>query len=179
MTEVILISDNKDYKSPYFPLSNHYTNKKEPFVSGKGRHFKSVTHYMQYRKFSNEHNRYALEIVCTKTPHEAKLLGSRNKDKKRDWKKKTKAIFDDTAYSNVKVRSDWKKKKNIIMRKALYRKFDNSAKLKKLLLSTNDKELIKVSSDDSEKEGFKSNTFGKILMGIRKELAFKNFMFSV
>ena len=166
-----------DTKNPYFALSNYYPIKKtETLLIGKKqkkKSFKSVEHYIQYKKFSRDHKQYSREIVCTKTPHKARLLGSKGGVMKRDWRGQAniKAIFNEPEYADVKMRADWDTIKDFIMKKAVYQKFSQNPKLRKLLLSTKEKELIEDSPTDYH-DGTGLNILGKILMNVRKELAF-------
>lgn len=168
-----------DPKNPFFPLSNYYMMKtKETLAIGKKKTpFKSIEHYFQFRKFSKNHKDYAREIRNVKTAHQSRLLASKGRIMKRDWRKQstTKLIFDNPIYSDVQIRPDWDVVRDKIMRKAIYQKFKHNQGLRKLLLSTGNKTLIEDSPTDLHygigKNGNGLNMLGQILMETREKLS--------
>lgn len=117
-----------------------------------GEEWKSVEHYYQYNKFEKSDLEFALKLKNLETPKEVKKLSLTNENYRKDW-------------DLVKVE---------IIIKAVKKKFETYPKIRYLLLSTGDEELIEANSDDyfwgegEDKTG--KNMMGKILMEIRSSL---------
>ena len=115
--------------------------------------YKSVEHYFQSSKFTNQ--TYADLIIETNTPHKAFILG---KQKKKGgyagkWcvnKDNNLTLNDaiDKYKDNSFVKENWENIKNDIMYIGLKQKFIQNDKLKKLLLDTNNKNIIENSPRD-------------------------------
>jgi ribA/ribD-fused uncharacterized protein len=75
------------------------------------------------------------------------------------------------------LRADWEAVKDDVMRRALRAKFEQHSKLKSLLLSTGDAELIEHTRNDSYwadgGDGSGKNRLGILLMELRSELVLK------
>ena len=115
-----------------------------------GKEWKTVEHYFQAQKCLK--NNVKEQIRSLLTPKEAKQMGRK-----------------------VLLRKDWDKVKIEIMMKACSAKFKQSESLKKLLLSTGNKELREHTPKDKfwgdgGGNGRGRNELGKVLMKIRDEL---------
>lgn len=90
-----------------------------------GRWWKTTEHYFQAQKFSDE--KYKEKIRNTANPKTAANLGRSSK---------------------VPIRPDWEQIKDDVMRKAVSKKFQTHPELKKLLLDTNNQELVESAPGD-------------------------------
>ncbi len=116
-----------------------------------GRYWKTSEHYFQAQKFAGtEHEE---ELRLAKTPKEA---ANKGRERYRP------------------LRSDWEEIKDDIMRRAVTRKFETHASIRKVLLSTGEEELVEKTSDDyywgCGTTGTGKNRLGKILMEVRAAL---------
>ena len=132
----------------YFEMSNYYP---QGFEDEEG-YCPTVEHYFQAAKFpGSEHKQYRERIRTSGSPKQAKALGQTRK---------------------ISIRSDWESVKENVMLYALRNKFANK-KLKALLLSTNNRQLIENSPFDKywgigkNKNG--KNRLGQLLMMVRDE----------
>lgn len=131
--------------SPYAAFSNF-----APYsVDLDGRHWPTVEHYYQAQKFSD--SGLVEQIRNAPTPGRAKRMGRGTKPRP-DWE----AIRDDVMYRAVKV------------------KFEQHDRLRELLVSTDDLELVEHSPHDSYwgdgGNGSGKNMLGRILMRVRDEI---------
>lgn len=141
-------------KKPEFrEFSNFYI---EPFKladsNGVEKLWPSVEHYFQAMKFPTDPD-YREKIRTTPTSEKAKLLGG-NKAKKID--------------------PQWDSKREDVMRKGLYAKFSQNEQLRRLLLSTGERELIEDNPTDGYwgrgNDGNGKNRLGNLLMELRSQL---------
>lgn len=141
-------------KKPEFrEFSNFYV---EPFkladANGVEKLWPSVEHYFQAMKFPADAE-YREKIRTAPTPEKAKLLGG-NKAKKIDPK--------------------WDSNREDVMRKGLYAKFSQNEQLRRLLLSTGERELLEDSPTDAYwgrgNDGNGKNRLGVLLMELRSQL---------
>ena len=119
-----------------------------------GRVWPTSEHYFQAQKFSGtEHEE---TVHNAKTPSMAAKLGRSR---------------------SLPLRTDWETVKDDVMRTALRAKFEQHPKLKSLLLSTGDAELIEHTRNDSYwadgGDGTGKNRLGILLMELRAELMLK------
>jgi ribA/ribD-fused uncharacterized protein len=116
--------------------------------------WKTCEHYFQAQKFVG--TEYEMQIRLSLSPMEAAKMG-------RDRSKP--------------LRQDWEEIKDDVMRKAVMKKFTRHKEIQKVLLSTENKEIIEKTSNDyywgCGKDGSGKNMLGKILMEVR-ELLRKN-----
>ncbi len=122
-----------------------------PF-SLKSKVWPTSEHYFQAQKFAGtEHEE---EVRLTKSPMIAARIG---RSRQRP------------------LRTDWEAVKDEVMREALRAKFGQHPKLKSLLLSTGDAELIEHTRNDNYwgdgGDGSGKNRLGKLLMELRAELS--------
>ncbi|PAX54602.1 NADAR family protein [Brunnivagina elsteri] len=115
----------------------------------------TTEHYFQSQKF--EDTAYREKIRTAATPKIAAELGRSRK---------------------MPLRKDWEEVKDLIMYKAVLKKFQTHQQLQELLLSTLDEEIIENAPGDyywgCGKDGSGKNILGKILMDVRKELGNTN-----
>lgn len=135
---------------PWGEFSNFSTH---PFRL-KGRVWPTSEHYFQAQKFAGtEHEE---TVRNAKTPSMAAKLGRSR---------------------SLPLRTDWEIMKEDVMRDALRAKFDQHPKLKALLLSTGDAELIEHTRNDrywaDGGDGTGKNRLGILLMELRAELVLK------
>lgn len=116
-----------------------------------GKYWQIAEHYFQAQKFVN--TPYEEIVSRARTPREANKLG---------WSR------------SVPIRKDWEDVKDDIMRKAVLRKFETHEKLRRLLLGTDDTEIIEKSTIDSYwgcgLDGNGKNMLGTILIETRSIL---------
>lgn len=110
-------------------------------------------HYYQSKKF--EGTKYeAITRKCSNKPGEVAMF-ARQKD--------------------LPLRKDWEEVKDGVMEKALRAKFTQNDKIREILLSTKDRELVEDSPSDfywgCGRNGTGRNMLGKLLMKIRDEFA--------
>lgn len=146
-TRTILFYRQND---PWGEFSNFSTH---PFRL-KGRVWPTSEHYFQAQKFAGtEHEE---TVRNAKTPSMAAKLGRSR---------------------SLPLRTDWEIMKEDVMRDALRAKFDQHPKLKALLLSTGDAELIEHTRNDrywaDGGDGTGKNRLGILLMELRAELVLK------
>ncbi|MEK7779905.1 MAG: NADAR family protein [Verrucomicrobiota bacterium] len=135
---------------PYGEFSNFSAH---PFKLN-GRVWPTSEHYFQAQKFAGtEHEE---TVRNAKTPSMAAKLGRSR---------------------SLPLRADWETVKDDVMRAALRAKFEQHPKLKSLLLSTGDAELIEHTRNDSYwadgGDGTGKNRLGILLMELRAELILK------
>lgn len=90
-----------------------------------GRYWRTVEHYFQAQKFVG--TEYMEHIARARTPKEAAERGQSRK---------------------VPLRPDWESVKDAVMRKAVRRKFETHADLRKALLDTGDESLVENAPGD-------------------------------
>jgi ribA/ribD-fused uncharacterized protein len=134
-------------KGPFGEFSNFY-----PIIINVGLvDYKSVEHYYQSKKYEG-------------TEWEEHI---RNQDKPRDAAREGRR-------DDLPLRKDWKDAKLLVMRRALIAKFKNIDRLKNLLLSTGNAELVEYSKKDyfwgRNEDGAGYNMLGKLLMEMREEI---------
>lgn len=138
-----------------------YSPREEPYgcfsnFSAHGVHldghwWPTTEHYFQAQKFAG--TEHAEEVRRASTPKRAAELG---RDRKRP------------------LRPDWEHVKNDVMRRAVRRKFETHPKLREVLLSTGDEEIVENAPHDyywgCGRTGTGRNMLGIILMEVRAEL---------
>jgi hypothetical protein len=116
-----------------------------------GRMWPTSEHYFQAQKFAGTEDEETVRNA--KTPSMAAKLGRSR---------------------SLPLRADWEAVKDDVMRAALRAKFEQHPKLKSLLLSTGDAELIEHTRNDSYwadgGDGTGKNRLGILLMELRSEL---------
>ena len=119
-----------------------------------GRVWPTSEHYFQAQKFAGTEHEEAVRNA--KTPSMAAKLGRSR---------------------SLPLRADWEAVKDDVMRTALRAKFEQHPKLKALLLSTGDAELIEHTRNDrywaDGGDGTGKNRLGYLLMELRAELILK------
>lgn len=132
---------------PYGEFSNFSAH---PF-NLKGKVWPTSEHYFQAQKFAGTEHEEAVRNA--KTPAMSAKLGRSR---------------------SLPLRADWEFVKEDVMRDALRAKFDQHPKLKSLLLSTGDAELIEHTRNDrywaDGGDGTGKNRLGILLMELRAEL---------
>lgn len=135
------------WSKDYFEFSNFSFH---PIVIDNKK-YPTNEHYFQSVKFIDKN--YQEKIRLSKTPKEAKILGSSRK---------------------FKIHDNWDSKRIEVMKKALNAKFNQHINLQELLLSTENAKLVEDSPTDyfwgcgKKKNG--KNMLGILLMEIREEL---------
>ena len=116
-----------------------------------GEWWSTTEHYFQAQKF--EDPEYRKKIRTAATPKQTAELGRSRK---------------------LPLRHDWEEVKDEVMYKAILKKFQTHPKLKELLLSTGDEEIVENAPGDyywgCGKDGSGQNKLGQILMSVRQEL---------
>jgi N-glycosidase YbiA len=132
---------------PYGEFSNFSAH---PFTL-EGKVWPTSEHYFQAQKFAG--TEHAETVRNARTPSIAAKLGRSR---------------------SLPLRADWETVKDDVMRAALRAKFEQHPKLKSLLLSTGDAELIEHTRNDSYwadgGDGTGKNRLGCLLMELRAEL---------
>ena len=117
----------------------------------KDKIWKTSEHYFQAQKFAG--TEFEEKVRLASTPMEAAKLGRNRK---------------------FPLRKDWEEVKDDIMREALRAKFTQREELKRILLETDDAELVEHTANDSYwadgGDGSGKNMLGKLLMELREEL---------
>ncbi|AYV84119.1 MAG: NADAR family protein [Hyperionvirus sp.] len=134
-------------KKNYYEFSNFYP----AAITVDGKVWPTSEHYYAAQKFAGN-DEYQENIRLARTPALAKKLGSTKK---------------------LRLRADWESVKDGIMDKALNAKFTQHEKLKKLLLSTENRNLIEDSKKDSYwgiGNGAGQNKLGLALVKLREQL---------
>lgn len=160
----------------YYEFSNFYTKN---LINIDNYLWLNVEHYFQAQKFAHEPEYYQIIQACD-SPQKFKNLGCQKKTQfSGKWvvnKLLDKRLLNDivTQYKHLKIREDWDTIRDFIMKKALLAKFTQDQNLKKLLLDTDNREIIEASPKDSywgwgkNKDGL--NKLGKLLMEVREEI---------
>lgn len=159
-------------KGDYYEFSNFYKTN----IEHNGKVYPSSEHLFQAMKFMKDPNNkksmeYADIIRRQNTANKAFILASQKIGGGYKWRLDLNPII--RKYQDVKIRDDWEEKKVSIMKFILIKKFSDT-KLKKLLLSTKDKNIIENSPRDNfwgigkKKDG--RNMLGKLLMEVRELL---------
>ncbi len=116
-----------------------------------GRWWKTPEYYFQAQKFTGE-------------AHKEKIANAVD----------TKTAFNLGRSREIPIREDWEEVKDKVMYRAILKKFKTYPKLKALLLSTGDAEIIENSPLDNYwacgKDGKGKNMLGQIFMRVRGEL---------
>jgi hypothetical protein len=132
---------------PYGEFSNFSAHP----VTLKGKVWPTTEHYFQAQKFAGTEHEEAVRNA--KTPSMAAKLGRSR---------------------SLPLRADWESVKEDVMREALRAKFDQHPKLKTLLLSTEDAQLIEHTRNDrywaDGGDGTGKNRLGILLMELRAQL---------
>jgi len=137
-----------DLKEPYGEFSNFYPSP----IKLDGYTWPTTEHYFQAQKYVADEKHFQ-NILHLKSPREA---------------------FDYVRTYKSAVRSDWQQVKDEIMFKACLAKFQQHDKLKKLLLSTENRTLVEHTKNDSYwgdgGDGSGKNQLGITLMNVRRHL---------
>ena len=159
-------------KEPYYEFSNFYKTS----IEYNGKIYPSSEHLYQAMKFMKDPNdkksmEYADIIRQQSTANKAFILAGQKTGGGYKWRLDLNPII--KKYQDVKIRDDWEQNKVKIMKDILMIKFSDN-KLKKLLLDTNNKNIIEDSPRDNfwgigkKKDG--KNMLGKLLMEVRENL---------
>jgi predicted NAD-dependent protein-ADP-ribosyltransferase YbiA (DUF1768 family)/uncharacterized protein YjbI with pentapeptide repeats len=170
-----------DSKSNYFEFSSLY----QQALMINGIKWNSLEHYFQAEKFNNENSKEYYNLISqADTPQKAIEMGSQSLSQKgKKWyvnkNNKDIGLMSDiiTRYKDIKIRDDWDDVKERGLENGVRVKFETSARLKRLLMSTGDSILIYESPNDAYmgtgKNNEGENVLGMILMKIRKEFSEK------
>ena len=162
----VKIIDFYDNKLPYFEFSNYYISD----VVIDRITYKSVEHYYQSRKFTEQW--YVDSILAQSTPNKAKILASQRIAGGYNWRIELNHIIQKSLDANVKIVPNWEEIKDNVMWVGLYHKFNNNTALKTMLTNTGDAILRESSPRDSywgigpDQKG--TNKLGLLLMILRK-----------
>ena len=171
-------------KDDYYEFSNFYNKKNQKLVID-GVTWLCVEHYYQANKFyipeSPQHMEYYNIIYTADSPAKMAMLGRQKKGTRfsNNWvvnKKTDNRTVNDVIdfYKHLEMRKDWNDVRVEVMKKAITIKFQENAKLKKILKETGDIELVENSPYDSYwgigKNGDGLNMLGKVLMEVRRTL---------
>jgi N-glycosidase YbiA len=135
---------------PYYEFTNFYQGK--PILID-GDLWPTTEHYFQAQKFVGKNISLQDQIRKQQTPR---------------------AAFNFARAHDAEKRSDWETVKDNVARKALKAKFTQDERLREILLSTGDAELVEASPTDSywgygsDKKG--TNMLGKLLMELRTHM---------
>ena len=172
-------------KDDYYEFSNFYHNKKNQKLVIDGLTWLCVEHYYQAKKFyipdSPHHMEYYNIIYNADSPAKMAMLGRQKKGTRfsNNWvvnKKTDNRTVNDVIdlYKHLEMRKDWDDIRIEVMKKAITIKFQENAKLKKILKETGDIELVENSPYDrywgigKNRDGL--NMLGKVLMEVRSKL---------
>jgi len=164
--------------TPFYEFSNFYPASFEL----DGKIWSTTEHYFQAQKFPN-FPEYQELIRTANTPNKAFKLAKQRPltGYECTWtlNKGDKRLLKDIIAqykSIVTIRSDWDLIKEDMMRRALIAKFQQNKKLRDLLISTADAELIEDSPRDSYwgcgKDGKGANRLGKLLEEVRNNFIY-------
>ena len=116
-----------------------------------GKYWLTVEHYFQAQKFVGTDHEAAIHRA--RTPGDAKALG---------------------RTTTLPLREDWEDVKDLIMQKAVLRKFESHKDIRQQLLDTGDEVLVEKAPGDyywgCGADGTGQNKLGKILMNVRGKL---------
>jgi ribA/ribD-fused uncharacterized protein len=170
-----------DSKDPYYEFSNFDT--KHPFELD-GKVWASAEQYFQAQKYyipnSPRHMEYFNIIYNADSPTKVFMLGRQQckggyaakwvVNKKTDTRLVNDVI---RMYKDLQIVDDWSTLRFIMMKRALFAKFDQHASIRTMLLNTKSAEIIENSPRDAfwgiGKDGDGKNHLGKLLMEIREE----------
>jgi len=134
-------------KEPFGEFSNFYPIT----ITIDGRDYKSTEHYYQSKKY--EGTEWEEYIRNQDKPGGAAHEGRRD---------------------DLPLRSDWNEVKLLVMRRALVAKFKKIDRMRNLLLSTGNAEIVEYSKTDyfwgRNEDGAGYNMLGKLLMELREEI---------
>jgi ribA/ribD-fused uncharacterized protein len=146
---------------PYYEFTNFWD--KHP-IKLDGKIWPTSEHYFQAQKYTGNVNEELLKEAIRKIPTANEVYQVINGKKHH--------IYKDLFQKGI--RPDWKKVNVKIMHKVVKAKFEQHKDLKKLLLSTENRELIENSKTDRfwgvGKDGKGQNMLGEVLMQVRDEL---------
>jgi ribA/ribD-fused uncharacterized protein len=118
-----------------------------------GKEWPSVEHYFQANKFVESNPGYSEKIRQASGAKQARRLGTRR---------------------FKRIRSDWAKVKRVMMTRALYTKCKTYSNVAQALLETKDAKIMEGSQYDyywgCGRDRRAENTYGKVLMDVRKKL---------
>lgn len=170
-----------DHKTKPYGIFSNFAE--IPFVVGGIKYPTSETYY-QSKKFegadaSDADLEYAELIISQNTGGKAAILARQAKPKQNyNWAKELWVIIQEYISRGVRMRDDWDKVKDNVMREAVYNKFNQNPKLKKVLIDTNTAQLAEhTHRDDYWGDGHPykdptilgdgKNMLGKILEEVR------------
>ena len=139
----------------YFYITNNefgeFSNFSKHGVELDGLWWKTTEHYFQAQKFLDQEYKEKIRIAAT--AKEAANLGRSRR---------------------IPIRDDWEEIKDNIMKKAVLEKFQTHGKLKELLLSTGNEQLVESAPGDyywgCGSDGTGKNKLGLILEEVRDQL---------
>jgi N-glycosidase YbiA len=159
-------------KDEYGEFSNFYPSS----ITVDYIEYPTSEHYYQSEKFRGKDAtpldlEYALVVGTVNTPSKSKILAGQKTGGGYPWKLALNEVIKRYRDQEVKLRDDWEDVKDNVMRLAVYVKFSTHEKLKKVLLSTEDKMLVEHTPRDSywgdSGNGSGENMLGKILVETR------------
>jgi ribA/ribD-fused uncharacterized protein len=171
-------------KDPYYEFSNYYMAP----ITIDGILYQSTEYYYQAQKFmgpsaSKKDLAYAKVIRDVNTSNKARILATQTRKggyaSKWYVSKSDPRLLNDLILQSkedgVQMREDWNIVRDNVMRKAVWAKYTQHSKLKKLLLGTGAKVIVENSPRDSYwgigKDGKGENMLGRILMEVRSLLS--------
>ena len=166
--KIFFYTDDKVY--PQF--SNYFVHD----ITIDGVVYKSSEHAFQCKKFlykgaSKTSRDYAEVIRNIKTPNMSRILASQKKMGGYAWTKPLNVLIDE--YKSAKIDPNWDENRVDVMYNILRHKFQDP-KLREILLSTGDKEIVEHTSRDKfwadGGDGSGKNMLGKLLVKVREEL---------
>jgi len=162
-----------DFYEPNKGLYCTFTNYHVAPMIIDGLSYDSVEHWYQSNKFTCPI--YKEIVRKAKTPHQSKVFGSMFVVKNGyAWRLALNKTIQEHLDRGVKIRSDWEDIKESVMSKGLDAKFRQHPELKKLLLSTGDKQIREKSSIDyywgTGKNNTGKNRLGHLLSELRMTL---------
>ena len=143
--------------------------------------YATTEHYYQAKKFdypgaSKTSLEYAEKIRLARTPNLAFCLANQTCNSPYPWAIKIREEIKQYE-GKVEIREDWEDVKLDVMRTAVRGKFTQNTRLQRILLDTEDRELVEHTTRDAfwadAGDGTGQNWLGKILMEIRTELSEK------
>lgn len=145
----------------------------------------TINFYKQYHKYGEFSNFYEAPIVIDNVEfptneHYFQAMKFSHSKEHFDKVRNAKNAYEAFKLGRCKlfpIRDDWNNVKDDIMYKALEAKFNQHAKLKKMLLDTKDAILVEHTINDSywgdAGDGSGKNILGVLLMKLRKKLSVK------
>ena len=157
---------------PYGIFSNFYTRP----ITIDNTVYPTVEHYYQSQKFDDV--TYSDIVRSASTPYKAKLLASQrvyhDGNDTPTWRQEINEAIMQHKRRGVRLRTDWEDVKEAVMATGLRAKFEQHVDFRKLLLKTDNREIVEASPYDSYwglgRAGNGQNRLGHLLMELRTQL---------